>query len=141
MSLLYQKKLLEGGHVLGVVSDLDVIFYKGPEGRMRVSRRVLDEKVSKLGFPILDFTINYPVIEGEVVAITPAMYPIGMSFVKEEKLRIRVGGKDLTAFPPADGLGAPAPNVVDISQGVEVYVHGGLVDGTGSFIVLPLLNV
>ena len=135
----YQAKIINEAH--NYLGAANVIFYEGPSGRIRVSRRFVDEKASTPGFQIQKLDAENPVKEGEIVRISLAMLPIGMKFFAGEKLRLRISGKDPVEFPPVDKLGPKAPDLPNPNAKVSVTVYGGGNDGRGSYIVLPHLVV
>lgn len=134
----YKAKLLETAHRFGLAPG--AIFYSGPVGRIRLSRRVLDETVSKPGFPIQRLDVSHPVEQGQVVTAVPPMTPIGMVFYKGEKLKLRIGGQDSVQIPALDKLGPAPPNIPNINEKAQVTIHGGQPNGSGSYIVLPVMR-
>lgn len=136
----FQSALIRLAHWLGLAPDAGALFYNGPKGQIRVSRRVLEHEGEVPGFPVSRLEEYHPVSEGEVVAVQPMLAPIGMTFRKGEKLRLRVGGTDRSVFPPIAQATLTVQNLSDINSHGQVYIHTGLAGTLQSWIELPVIK-
>ncbi len=135
----YQSQLIRTVNRIGLSPDTNVLFYKGPTGQVRVSRRMHeDEEVP--GLPVYSMKEYRPITQGEIVQVQPGLTPVGMRFRAGERLRIHVSGVDKTILPPVDQATLEVEGVEDINESVTVVIHSGLGDMTGSFVTLPVLN-
>ncbi|MGH6880499.1 MAG: CocE/NonD family hydrolase [Hypericibacter sp.] len=84
-----------------------VPFYAGPDGRVRASRRAVQEPGDG-GPPVQLCTRETPLRPGEIVRLDVPLSPIGMRWHRGEQLRLVVGGRDTepqllsTIVPPRD---------------------------------------
>lgn len=83
------------------VKQLGAVFYPGPDGLLRLSRRGLRENLLEL-----DLREEKPLKEGEVVEVTIPLLPTGLIYQKGEQLRLRVSSKPLKAVA-LPGLAEP----------------------------------
>ena len=87
--------------------------YSGAYGRLRVSRRHLDEKQSTDIIPVLSFDREEKLKKGEIVEIEVPLAPTGMTLYPGETLRFMVSSKNITgnvhpgvpAYESKDNLG------------------------------------
>jgi predicted acyl esterase len=133
----YQSRLIRFANHLGLAPETNMLFYKGPTGQVRVSRRALQEDQAVPGFPVHSMKEYLPVAEGEIVQVQPCLTPIGIKFCAGEKLRVRISGVGKTVLPPVDQAISEVESVEDINDSVTVVLHSGLADMAGSFIILP----
>lgn len=71
-----------------------VMKYKGPDGRLRVSARHLDEEQSTDVIPVHSFDRVEKLTAGEIVPADIVMMPIGMVFYPGEQLRLVISSKN-----------------------------------------------
>lgn len=71
----------------------------------------------------------------------PQTTPIGLSFATGEKLNVHISGHNPFEYPPTDNIGPPAPKVPIMNDAVKVMLHGGQADGSGSYIVFPVMGL
>ena len=64
----------------------------GAHGRLRVSLRALDEKMSSDIIPYHAYNNPLPIAKGEIVPVEIGLWPMGMIFEKGQKLRVVVSG-------------------------------------------------
>jgi uncharacterized protein len=114
---------------LGIVK-IGALFYTGPNGRLRVSHRELDEKRSTPQQPYLTHIRAKPLKQGEIVPVEIALNPIGMRFSAGEQLWVSVAGHDLVG-PLLPGV----PTAPSISKGEHVIYAGGKYD---SHLLIPV---
>lgn len=136
----YQSRLIRFANKLGLAPETNVLFYNGPTGQVRVSRRALQEDGVVPGLPVHSMKEYLPVSEGEIVHVEPGLTPIGMRFSAGEKLRVRISGVDKTVLPPVDQATLEVEGVEDINEFVTVVLHSGLADLAGSYLTLPVLS-
>ncbi len=107
-----------------------VLRYKGSNGRLKVSARHLDEKLSTDEVPAHSFDRVEKLKSGEVVEVEIDLFPIGMVFYPGEQLRLVVSAKnDLGAIMPG------TPGYVPENKGVHIIHTGG---SHPSFLQLPI---
>ena len=70
--------------------------YSGAYGRLRVSRRHLDEKLSTDIIPVQSFDREEKLQKGEIVEIEVSLAPTGMTFYPGEFLRFMVSSQNIT---------------------------------------------
>jgi predicted acyl esterase len=136
----WQSTLVRFAYYMRLTSDINAIIYYGPEGRIRVSRRVQNEELSKMGIPVQRLDISSPVEEEEIVELNPGFTPIGMHFSKGEKLKFRITGIDSHAFPPVDQAVLEVTDCPNLNDTGSVTIHCGRKDGIQSHISLPILR-
>ena len=107
-----------------------VLRYKGSNGRLRVSARHLDEKLSTDAIPAHSFDRIEKLSPGEIVEIEVDLFPIGMVFYPGEQLRLIISAQN--------ALGSIVPGVPDYTP----QNHGQHVIHTGashaSYLQLPI---
>lgn len=108
-----------------------VLRYKGSNGRLRVSARYLDEKLSTDIIPAHSFDRIEKLHPGEIVEIEIDLFPIGMTFYKGEQLRLVISGRnDLGAIMPG------TPGYVPENTGKHIVHTGGV---HASYLQLPVI--
>lgn len=70
--------------------------YSGAYGRLRVSRRHLDEKLSTDIIPVQSFDRDEKLSKGEIAEIEVSLAPMGMTFYPGETLRLLVTSQNIT---------------------------------------------
>ncbi len=110
--------------------ELGLLFFTGPDGRLRVSRRALDPVRSAPDEPYLAFDREEPLSPGEIVPVEIALRPVGMRWRAGERLRVIVTGHNLSAVPLP---GVAPPKLVD--RGRHAIHTGGRFD---SHLLLPV---
>lgn len=137
-----QATLVRYGYKLGLAADAGALFYRGPKGQVRVSRRMLEHRGEIPGFPVTRMEEYHPVTEAEMVTVQPPMSPIGMVFRKGEKLKVRFGGVDKSVFPPVDQATLTVDDELpSVNARGHVTIYSGY-DGesSDSWIDLPVLR-
>lgn len=141
--ILVQKLDVHGNHLQqfivpnqgAMMQDLtehggSVLRYKGSNGRLRVSARHLDEKLSTNIVPAHSFDRVEKLQAGEIAEIEIDLFPIGMVFYPGEQLRLVVSSKnDLGAIMP----GTPA--YIPENKGKHI-IHTG--KSHASYLQLPI---
>jgi hypothetical protein len=72
-----------------------ILRYKGSDGRLRVSMRHLDEKLSTEAIPAHSFDRVEELSPGEVVDVEIDLLPVGLTFYPGEQLRLVISGRSL----------------------------------------------
>ena len=119
------KQLYGSGKVNGIL-------YPGPNGRLRVSLRALDEAASTPSEPVHTFDHHEKLAPGEVVPVEIGLWPCGMAFHKGERLRLVVAGRNIN--------GSPLPSIPDATPdncGRHIIHTGGPYD---SHLLLPVVR-
>jgi len=107
-----------------------VLRYKGSNGRLRVSARHLDEKLSTYDVPAHSFDREEKLKPGEIVDIQIDMFPVGLRFYRGEQLRLVISA--------LNSLGTIMPLVIDYvphNQGEHIIHTGG---AHASYLQLPI---
>lgn len=107
-----------------------ILRYKGADGRLRVSARHLDERLSTEDIPAHTFDRVDKLAPGQVVEIDIDLLPIGMAFQAGEQLRFVVSSRNL--------LGTMMPGIREYEGafGGRHVIHTG---GThASYLQLPI---
>ena len=106
--------------------------YKGAWGRLRASMRHLDVERSTEEIPAYSFDRVEKLSEKQVVELDIVLSPIGLSYDKDETLRIVISSKDeLGSVMPG------TPGCTPDNGGIHILHTGGI---TTSYLQLPLLN-
>jgi predicted acyl esterase len=108
-----------------------ILRYKGSDGRLRVSKRNLDETLSTDDVPAHSFDRVEKLSPGDVVEVEIELLPIGLAFYPGEQLRFVVSGRSL--------LGPMMPAVreyVPANSGRHVIHTGG---SRASYLQLPVM--
>jgi uncharacterized protein len=109
-----------------------VLRYKGSNGRLRVSTRHLDEKLSTDSVPAHTFDRVEKLQPGEIAEIEIDLFPIGLVFYPGEQLRLVISGQNaLGAIMPA------VPGYVSEFKGQHVIHTGG---AHASYLQLPVMS-
>ena len=104
-----------------------ILRYKGSNGRLRVSLRRLDEKLSTDAIPVQSFDRVEKLTPGEIVCVEIEMSPVGLTFAPREQLRFIVSGHNKLG-----GIMPGVPNVTPDNHGQHV-LHTGK-----SYVLLPV---
>ena len=110
-----------------------ILRYKGSNGRLRVSARHLDEKLSTDAVPVQSFTSVAKLAPGEVVAVEIELSPIGLAFHAGEQLRLVISGHNALG-----GMMPDIPNISPDNRGQHVVHTGG---SHASYLQLPIKSV
>ena len=107
-----------------------VLRYKGSNGRLRVSARHLDEKLTTDEVPAHSFDRVEKLQPNEIVEIEIDLFPIGMIFYPGEQLRLVISSKnDLGSIMPG------TPGFVPENKGQHIIHTGG---SRPSYLQLPM---
>jgi predicted acyl esterase len=109
-----------------------ILRYKGSDGRLRVSARHLDEKLTTDDVPAHSFDRVEKLSPGEVVDVEIDLLPIGLAFGAGEQLRFVVSSRNL--------LGTMMPRIREYApanSGQHVIHTGG---ERASYLQLPVQN-
>jgi hypothetical protein len=110
-----------------------VLRYKGANGRLRVSARHLDEKLTTDEVPAHSFDRIEKLQPGEIVEIEIDLFPMGMIFYPGEQIRFVISSRnDLGAIMPG------TPGFVPENKGLHVIHTGG---SYPSYLQLPVLSM
>jgi uncharacterized protein len=107
-----------------------ILRYKGSDGRLRVSVRHLDEKLSTDAVPAHSFDRIEKLSPGEIVDIEIDLLPVGLAFHPGEQLRFVISGRHL--------LGPMMPGVAEYTpanSGQHIIHTGG---EHASYLQLPV---
>jgi predicted acyl esterase len=141
--VLVQKLDIHGNHLQqfivpnqgALMQDLtekggSVLRYKGSNGRLKVSARHLDKKLSTDAVPAHTFDRIEKLASGEIAEIEIDLFPIGMIFYPGEQLRFVISSKnDLGAIMPG------TPGYAPENKGQHIIHTGGL---HSSYLQLPV---
>jgi predicted acyl esterase len=112
------------------IAKFGILFYSGPNGRLRVSHRRLDKERSTPSMPHHTHIKEELLEPGQIVPVDIPLYPIGMRFHAGEQLRLTIAGFDLIG-PLLPGIPlAPTRN-----RGVHIIHTGGKYD---SHLLVPM---
>ena len=123
------KAVLPALKALGLVK-VGFLFYLGPQGRIRASRRQLDLQVSTVS-PRQASTAEEPLQPGQIVPLDIVLWPTGMRWHPGEQLRVTVAGHELR--------GSLVPNIPPpstVNSGHHVIHTGGRYD---SHLLVPVV--
>ncbi|MFB6551228.1 CocE/NonD family hydrolase [Streptomyces sp. NPDC056405] len=107
-----------------------ILRYKGSDGRLRVSMRHLDEKLSTDDVPAHSFDRVEKLSPGEVVDVEIDLLPVGLTFYPGEQLRLVISGRSL--------LGTMMPGIREYTpaeSGQHIIRTGG---EHASYLQLPV---
>ncbi|MFB7652419.1 MULTISPECIES: CocE/NonD family hydrolase [unclassified Streptomyces] len=107
-----------------------ILRYKGTDGRLRVSMRHLDEKLSTDDVPAHCFDRVEKLSPGEVVDVEIDLLPVGLTFYPGEQLRLVISGRSL--------LGTMMPGIREYTpaeSGQHIIRTGG---EHASYLQLPV---
>jgi uncharacterized protein len=114
-----------------LLQDSVTFKYSGPDGRLRVSQRKLDQKRSTPLTPVLTQDTVEPLHAGEIVPIDIPIWPTGMVFHAGQKLQLVIAGYDYMISRPNDRP------LIDIkNQGAHIIHTGGRYD---SYLTVPVI--
>lgn len=78
----------------------------GPHGRLRVSLRALDQKLSKDFIPVQSFTKSEPLKKGEIVPVEIAIMPHSVYFKAGEQIRLTIAGQEFKGKSTTENSGS-----------------------------------
>jgi predicted acyl esterase len=107
--------------------------HAGANGRLRASRRALDEALSTPSEPVHTFREVQKLAEGEIVPLEIGLWPYGIRFHAGETLQMRVNGVDVLRRPEFPDM-PPSPT---INRGRHLLHAGGIYD---SHLLLPFVD-
>ena len=110
-----------------------VLRYKGSDGRLRVSARHLDEKLSTSDVPAHSFDRIEKLAPGQIVDVEIDLFPIGLAFHPGEQLRFVISSRNL--------VGTIMPGIREYAganSGQHVIHTGG---HYASYLQLPILAI
>jgi uncharacterized protein len=119
--------------------EVATLFYKGPRGQLRLSRRLQSTGHQVPGFPTFRMDISSPIIEDEIIPVQVPMLPMGMQFSKGETIRVRVSGIDRSVFPPVDQATLTVNDIKNVNASGVVSLHTGL-NKHESSLELPMIS-
>ena len=107
-----------------------ILRYRGTDGRLRVSMRHLDEKLSTEDVPAHTFDRVEKLGPGEVVDVEIDLLPVGLTFRPGEQLRLVISGRSL--------LGTMMPGIREYipANGGQHIIHTG--GDRASYLQLPV---
>lgn len=106
--------------------------YKGPHGRLRASMRHLDGNLSTDICPAYSFDKVEKLSKGEVVELDIILSPMGMTYYKDETLRVVISSKDeIGSIMPG------TPGCIPDNKGWNILHTGGKYL---SYLQLPALK-
>lgn len=109
-------------------SDVGMGYYYGPDGKLRVSHRELDEEKSTEVAPVQKHKRMQKLSPGEIVPVDILLWPTGMLFHKGETLEVTISTRDFNEDRP--------PNMVltdNLNKGKHLVYGGGIYD---SYLVI-----
>ncbi|MFD4239966.1 CocE/NonD family hydrolase [Streptomyces sp. NPDC058542] len=107
-----------------------ILRYKGADGRLRVSMRHLDEKLSTEDVPAHSFDRVEKLSPGEIVDVEIDLLPVGLTFHPGEQLRLVVSSRSLL------GTMMPGNREYTTPHGGRHIVHTG--GDRASYLQLPV---
>jgi predicted acyl esterase len=116
---------------LGILK-LAIMFYSGPNGRMRVSHRQLNSELSTPSQPRHTHAVEELLQPGQIVPVEIPILPIGMRWHPGEQLRVTVAGYDLLGPMLPKLPVAPTRN-----RGEHIIHTGGRYD---SHLLVPVVR-
>ncbi|KAG9606033.1 hydrolase CocE/NonD family protein, partial [Aureobasidium melanogenum] len=112
--------------------------YTGPTGRMRVSHRALNAKLSTSEEPVLAHQTEQLLSPGEIVPVDLTLWPTSMVVNAGERLVIEIGGHEVgplaPKFPPLPGTALSLPTR---NRGLHSIHAGGKYDSWLSLPIIP----
>jgi len=94
--------------------------YYGPHGRLRLSHRTLDERLSSEWFPVHSHREEKKIKEGDIVSCEIPLWPTGMRWRKGEILKLTICG-----FNPIPFHLSQVPPLKTLNKGLHVIHTGG----------------
>ncbi|MEV7405598.1 CocE/NonD family hydrolase [Streptomyces sp. NPDC091267] len=129
---LQQFTALNHGAMIQDVTErgASILRYKGTDGRLRVSMRRLDEKLSTDDVPAHSFDQVEKLSPGEVVDVEIDLLPVGLTFHPGEQLRLVISSRSL--------LGTMMPGIREYTTayGGQHVIHTG--GDRASYLQLPV---
>lgn len=129
---LQQFTALNQGAMIQDVTErgASILRYKGADGRLRVSMRHPDEKLSTEGIPAHSFDQVEKLSPGEVVDVEIDLLPVGLTFYAGEQLRLVISSRSL--------LGTMMPGIREYTTpfGGRHIIHTG--GDRASYVQLPV---
>lgn len=129
---LQQFTVLNQGAMVQDVTErgASILRYKGADGRLRVSMRRLDEKLSTEDIPAHSFDQVEKLSPGEVVEVEIDLLPLGLTFYPGEQLRFVISSRSL--------LGTMMPGIREYTTefGGRHVIHTG--GDRASYVQLPV---
>jgi len=110
-----------------------ILRYKGPNGKLRLSMRNLDEKESTQEIPVYTFDRIEKLEKGQIVEADIILSPIGMIFYKGESIRLVISPKEEVGGSMMPGT----PGCIPDNKGWHIIHSGG---NKASYLQLPLLK-
>ncbi|OBT64187.1 hypothetical protein VE03_06879 [Pseudogymnoascus sp. 23342-1-I1] len=110
---------------------VDVMFAEGSTGRLRISHRELDEKLSTPHWPRYKHEKEQKLEAGQIVPVDIELWPHGMIWEQGQKIQISIGGHDLR--PGITHRSQPCPT---LNKGQIVIYTGGQYD---SRLLVPFI--
>lgn len=107
-----------------------ILRYKGSDGRLRVSMRHLDEKLSTDDVPAHSFDRVEKLSPGEIVDVEIDLLPIGLAFRPGQQLRFVISGR-----PILGPIMPRLPDYIPANSGQHVIHTGG---EHASYLQLPV---
>ncbi|MFI7292151.1 CocE/NonD family hydrolase [Streptomyces anulatus] len=107
-----------------------ILRYKGADGRLRVSMRHLDEKLSTVDVPAHSFDRVEKLSPGEIVDVEIDLLPVGLTFHPGEQLRLVVSSGSLL------GTMMPGNREYTTPHGGRHVIHTG--GDRASYLQLPV---
>ncbi len=107
-----------------------VLRYKGSNGRLRVSARHLDEKLSTDAIPAHTFDRVEKLQPGEIAEVEIDLFPLGLVFYPGEQLRLVISARN-----PLGAIMPGVPDYVSQNTGQHVIHTGG---SHASYLQLPV---
>jgi len=113
----------------------------GSQGRLRVSMRALDDKLSTPFLPVQSFREPDPVPAGKVVSIDVALLPESVQFHAGEQLRLIISGQE--PLPLGGNVAGPSPMMKALpllltkNVGLDAVHSGGRFD---SYLQIPVVG-
>jgi uncharacterized protein len=106
--------------------------YSGPDGRLRVSQRRLDEQRSTELLPVLAQKDSQPLEPSSIVRVDIPIWPTAMRFHAGQQLQLVLAGHDFMLSRPGDRPEAEINN-----RGIHIVHTGGRYDSYLSVPIIP----
>ena len=111
-------------------SDVGLGRYYGPEGRLRVSHRELDDQKTTVLEPVHKHERQMMLDNKEIVQIEVLIWPTGLAFNQGETIEVKISSADFIEDRPASMI-----ETVNVNHGRHRIYTGGKYD---SCIILPV---
>ena len=107
--------------------------YKGSHGKLRASMRHLDQEKSTDIIPYYSFDRIEKLSKGQIVELDIKLSPIGLTYYKDETLRIMISSHDeIGSIMPG------TPGCIPDNKGTHILHTGGKY---ASYLQIPFLNL